>query len=185
MTQCITQKGNFDSAHRVMNEKMKCFHLHGHTYLYELTYEFESMESIGYAIDFKEIKRVAVKWIDDNLDHGFIANPHDTVYIEAVRKHNNKIWLMSINGPGKYCNPTVENIAKEVFIATSLLFDSGATGLKIKNVRIFETPNCFTDCNADSVDGVEKMLWKDQNMANIAAFKTKLGTIEYDDRKTK
>jgi hypothetical protein len=57
--QYITRKGNFDSGHRVMNERMKCFNIHGHTYLYELEFEFNEMEEIGYAIDFKEIKRVA------------------------------------------------------------------------------------------------------------------------------
>ena len=55
--QYITRKGNFDSGHRVMNEFMKCYNIHGHTYLYELTFSFENMEEIGYAIDFKEIKK--------------------------------------------------------------------------------------------------------------------------------
>ena len=54
--QYITRKGTFDSGHRVMNERMKCFNIHGHTYLYELEFEFNEMEEIGYAIDFKEIK---------------------------------------------------------------------------------------------------------------------------------
>jgi len=26
--QYITRKGNFDSGHRVMNERLKCFHVH-------------------------------------------------------------------------------------------------------------------------------------------------------------
>ena len=30
--QYISRKGNFDSGHRVMNERMKCFNIHGHTY---------------------------------------------------------------------------------------------------------------------------------------------------------
>ena len=72
--QYISRKGNCDSMHRVMNEKMKCFLPHGHTYLYELTFSFENMEEIGYAIDFKEIKRVFCQWIDDLLDHGAILN---------------------------------------------------------------------------------------------------------------
>jgi 6-pyruvoyltetrahydropterin/6-carboxytetrahydropterin synthase len=73
-TQYITRKGNFDSGHRVMNEFMKCFNIHGHTYLYELTFSFESMEEIGYAIDFKEIKRVFCQWIDDIFEFYNIYN---------------------------------------------------------------------------------------------------------------
>lgn len=41
--QYITRKGNFDSGHRVMNERMKCFNIHGHTYLYELEFEFNEI----------------------------------------------------------------------------------------------------------------------------------------------
>ena len=41
--QYISRKGNFDSGHRVMNEFMKCFNIHGHTYLYELTFSFEKL----------------------------------------------------------------------------------------------------------------------------------------------
>ena len=72
--QFISRKGNFDSGHRVMNERMKCFNIHGHTYLFELTFSFENMEEIGYAIDFKEIKRVFLQWIDDILDFCGIYN---------------------------------------------------------------------------------------------------------------
>ena len=115
--QLITRNGNFDSAHRVMNEKMKCFSLHGHTYLYSLTFSFEKMESIGYALDFKEIKRVYMQWIDDILDHGSILNPKDEIVIKAVNELGNKLWLMSLNGEGEYCNPSVENIAKEIFLS--------------------------------------------------------------------
>jgi len=32
-----------------MNEYMKCYNIHGHTYLYELCFSFENMEEIGYA----------------------------------------------------------------------------------------------------------------------------------------
>ena len=110
--QYISRKGNFDSGHRVMNERMKCFNIHGHTYLYELTFEFNEMEEIGYAIDFKEIKRVGCQWIDDLLDHGMILNPKDTELIQTTRNYGTKLWLMSLNGEGEYCNPSVENIAK-------------------------------------------------------------------------
>ena len=41
--QYITRKGTFDSGHRVMNERMKCFNMHGHTYLYELEFEFNEI----------------------------------------------------------------------------------------------------------------------------------------------
>lgn len=180
--QTITRKGSFDSGHRVMNEKMKCFNVHGHTYLYELTFSFDESEAIGYAIDFKEIKRVACQWIDDMLDHGMILNPKDIELIDVTRKLGSKLWLMSLNGAGNYCNPSVENISKEVFLAMEILFLS-YKHLKIDNIRIYETPNCYTDCFSHSVSGQERYEFKIARGVEIEKYAQAKGILEYDDRK--
>jgi 6-pyruvoyltetrahydropterin/6-carboxytetrahydropterin synthase len=187
--QYISRKGSFDSGHRVMNEFMKCYNIHGHTYLYELTFSFENMEEIGYAIDFKEIKRVFCQWIDDILDHGMLLNPHDTRLIETTKDYGTKLWLMSLNGEGNYCNPSVENIAKEVFLAMEMLsntlYEKTPTGLKIHKVQIYETPNCSTECFADSISEEESKNYSKQNAQAIVAYATDKGILEYDDRKIK
>jgi 6-pyruvoyltetrahydropterin/6-carboxytetrahydropterin synthase len=187
--QYISRKGNFDSGHRVMNEFMKCYNIHGHTYLYELTFSFENMEEIGYAIDFKEIKRVFCQWIDDIMDHGMILNPHDTKLIETTREYGTKLWLMSLNGEGEYCNPSVENIAKEVFLAMAVLsqtlYGYAPTGLKIHNVKIYETPNCWTDCEASSISDTEAQNFMKVRYEEIKAYAEDKGVLEYDDRKIK
>lgn len=180
--QTISRKGSFDSGHRVMNEKMKCFNMHGHTYLYELTFAFSSMEEIGYAIDFKEIKRVACQWIDDILDHGMILNPEDSDVIKATEATGSKMWLMSLNGKGKYCNPSVENIAKEIFLAMECLFMS-YPALMIKEINIFETPNCSTKCWSNSITDMERNNWLAANAKSVIAYAEEKGIVEYDDRK--
>ena len=114
-TQYISRKGNFDSGHRVMNEHLKCFNIHGHTYLYELTFSFENMEEIGYAIDFKEIKRVGCQWIDDILDHGMILNPQDYQLIDVTKKLGSKLWLMSLNGRNNYCIHQLKTLLRKYF----------------------------------------------------------------------
>lgn len=185
--QFISRKGNFDSGHRVMNERMKCFNVHGHTYLYELTFSFENMEEIGYAIDFKEIKRVFCQWIDDILDHGMILNPHDTNLIQTTKSLGSKLWLMSLNGEGEYCNPSVENIAKEVFLAVDILsntlYKNAPTRLQIHKVTIYETPNCWTECIADSISLAEFANFKKVREAEIKQYAFDKGVVEYDDRK--
>ena len=187
--QYISRKGNFDSGHRVMNEFMKCYNIHGHTYLYELTFSFENMEEIGYAIDFKEIKRVFCQWIDDIMDHGMLLNPHDTKLIETTKEYGTKLWLMSLNGEGEYCNPSVENIAKEVFLAMRVLADvlygNAATGLKIHKVTIYETPNCWTECTLDSIPEQEIVNFGQARYDEIRAYAIEKGVLEYDDRKIK
>ena len=186
-TQYISRKGNFDSGHRVMNEFMKCYNIHGHTYLYELTFSFENMEEIGYAIDFKEIKRVFCQWIDDILDHGMILNPKDELLIQTTKSYGTKLWLMSLNGSGRYCNPSVENIAKEVFLAmevlSNTLYKDAPTGLKIHKVTIYETPNCWTECLAESISVSEWKAFNIERGREIAEYAKAKGVLEYDDRK--
>lgn len=185
--QTISRKGNFDSGHRVMNERMKCFNIHGHTYLYELTFTFHNMEEIGYAIDFKEIKRVFCQWIDDILDHGMILNPHDKLLIETTKEYKTKLWLMSLNGEGEYCNPSVENIAKEVFLGMKILsetlYGDSKTGLNIHRVTIYETPNCWTECFQDSISSAEEKHFRSTRQTEIANYALEKGVVEYDDRK--
>ena len=187
--QYISRKGNFDSGHRVMNEYMKCFNIHGHTYLYELTFSFENMEEIGYALDFKEIKRVYCQWIDDLLDHGMILNPKDELLIKTTKEYGTKLWEMSLNGKGEYCNPSVENIAKEVFLAmdhlSHILYGTSQTGLKIHSVKIYETPNCWTECFRDSITETEQAHFMDANAKAIKEYAQEKGVLEYDDRKIK
>jgi 6-pyruvoyltetrahydropterin/6-carboxytetrahydropterin synthase len=182
--QTITRKGSFDSCHRVMNEKFKCFSIHGHTYLYELTFEFYSSEEIGYNIDFKEIKRIGCQWIDDILDHGSILNPRDEVLISAVKSLNSKLWLMSLNGEGEYCNPSAENIAKEVFLAMEILF-AGRKDLSISNIKLYETPNCLTDCTKDSISDEERENFYKAKERELTTYREDKGVLEYDETKAK
>jgi 6-pyruvoyltetrahydropterin/6-carboxytetrahydropterin synthase len=179
--QTITRKGTFDSGHRVMNEKMKCFNVHGHTYLYELTFKFQTMESIGYAIDFKEIKRVGCQWIDDMFDHGMLINPKDQNIITMCNSLESKKWIMSLNGKDEYCNPTVENIAKEIFLGLVSLLNSKT--LKLERVRLYETPNCFTDCFANSISMDESKNFMRLRGKELDNYKQEKGVLEYDDRK--
>lgn len=186
--QTITRKGNFDSGHRVMNEAFKCFNIHGHTYLYELTFKFDSSEKIGYAIDFKEIKRVFCQWIDDTLDHGMILNPQDHILTKATLDLKSKLWLMSLNGLGAYCNPTVENIVKEVFLAMEILsqklYGDSSTGLQIYKIVIYETPNCYTECTAESISDEERKNFSDIRGGAIQTYARNKGVVNYDDSKS-
>ncbi len=180
--QFITRKCGFDAAHRVKNERMKCFNSHGHFYEAHLTFSFEQIEEIGYALDFKEIKRVYCQWIDDMMDHGAIYNPTDTDFIAPCIKHNTKLWLMSLNGKNNYCNPSVENIVKEIFLAMEVLTENFPI-LKIYEIKLFETANCYTICNKDSITEQERLNWRLCRYNEVKKYANEKGIIEYDDRK--
>ena len=180
-TQEIVRKGTFDAGHRVMNERMKCYNLHGHTYHYELKFSYTKAEDIGYAIDFKEIKRVGCQWIEDKLDHGMILNPEDHKVFLACDATNSKVWEMSLNGSGQYCNPTAENIAKEIFLAISFLLDK--KHFHLYKVVLYETPNCYTECGMRSITKKELNNFMEKHKASLQRYKENKGTIEYDDRR--
>lgn len=181
-TQYVTRKGSFDSGHRVVHQVSACRNLHGHTYIYELEFKFNEMEDIGYAIDFKEIKRVGCQWIDDFLDHGMIVNPKDQKVIDLTNELGNKLWVMSLKGSGEFCNPTVENIAKELFLAMSVLF-KGYDNLSINRVILWETPNCYTKCSRASISDNEAKNWLLTNQKTVESYSEGKGVMEYDERK--
>lgn len=181
--QTITRKGSFDSGHRVMNERFKCFNYHGHTYLYELTFSWVEAGSLGYAVDFKEIKRIACQWIDDILDHGFIANPQDAGIIGLCRDLGTKLYLMNLGGEGQYCNPSAENIAKEMFFAISILMNrTDETQFTLDKITLHETPNCSVECS-----GVDEKEWSTLLSSplykSLIQYKSEKGELEYDSRR--
>lgn len=180
--QFLTRKCSFDSGHRVMNERMKCFNIHGHTYICELVFEFNELEEIGYAIDFKEVKRVGCQWIDDILDHGMILNPKDEVLIQTTKQLGGKLWLMSLNGENIYCNPSAENISKEIFLAMKVLFEQ-YQNLKIYAVNLWETPNCSVTCVQESISTIEEACWSSVRREEVLQYAKNKGIVEYDDRK--
>ena len=179
--QTITREYGFDTGHRVMNERFKCFNVHGHRYHIKLTYSFQDTHEIGYIIDFKEIKRVGVQWIDDMMDHGFIANPVDIKLIKILKDIETKLYFMSLNGNG-YCNPTVENVAREIFLAQEVIFEN-YEGLEIHHIRLNETPNCSTDVYKESIPDIERENFYKTKYDEIKKYATDKGIVEYDDRK--
>lgn len=172
----ITRIFEFDSAHRVMNEKVKCFNLHGHRFKVELTFEYFTKGSLGYAIDFKEIKRIAGTWLDENFDHASILNPNDEQLIMLCRNYEWKLYIMGLGNFGDI-NPSAENLASEIFYSLSVIFKTSFKGvISLKNVRLYETPNCWVD--TDKADYVATP----QRVKELTEWATKMGVFNYDVR---
>lgn len=184
MKQYITRLVEIDLGHREMDERFKCYSIHGHRVKIELNFQFTAQDPIGYRIDFKEIKRVGGQWLEDMLDHGFAANPHDTVVIDACHKTSSKLYLMSLNGIDNYCNPTAENLSREIFLAMQILF-SDFPNLKIYHIRFYETPNCWVDTYEKSISEEETKNFFDYRYKDIKSYAKEKGKLEYDTRKLK
>jgi len=181
----ITRKHKFDAGHRVMHERVKCFNNHGHEYKIELTMAYDDIHSIGYAVDFKEIKRMGMSFIDKRFDHAAIHNPHDVDFIAPCEKHKTKIHLMNLMGAGNYCNPSAENIAKELFYAFAKLLDNPTNcNLRVHSIRLWETENCFVTCYRETLTLTDWFNLDNSEYAKaIQTHKNSVGQFEYDSRK--
>lgn len=131
-----TRKLTFDAAHRVMLHESKCRHLHGHTYVAEITAHACQLDSLGRVVDFSVIKELVGGWVDEHWDHGTIINNKDSALREYLERNAMKHFLLE-------GNPTAENMAAVLLdYANRLLSD---TGVAVTHVRLHETPNCWAD----------------------------------------
>lgn len=174
----LTKIFEFDAAHRVMHERVKCFNLHGHRFKVEVTFNYDEVGSLGYAIDFKEVKRVVGGFIDTMLDHSCILNPMDGDLIKLCVDNCWKLWVMGMGNTGDI-NPSAENIANELFSIFRYFFAYLKQDVNVASIRFYETPTCWVDVNESSYTPTSAFL------ASFYKFLDNTGVVEYDDRKIK
>jgi 6-pyruvoyltetrahydropterin/6-carboxytetrahydropterin synthase len=131
MTTC-TRRLEIDAGHRLMKHEGKCRHIHGHRYVFDITCEGQK-DAVGRIIDFSKVKELVGGWLDENLDHGFIAQRGDTI-ITYLTETGGKLYLTEFS-------PTAENLAEHVLKKAKELLEP--LGITVKHVRCHETPNCF------------------------------------------
>ena len=108
----IKVKSNFSAAHNLKNYHGKCEHLHGHNWVVEAIFAYESLDKDGLAIDFRIAKKV-LKDVLEKLDHSYLNE------LKIIKK----------------INPTSENIAK-------FIYDSVKKKNKnLKSVLVWENEN--------------------------------------------
>lgn len=170
----ITRVFEFDCAHRVMNEKVKCFNLHGHRFKAEVTLSYSDKAALGYATDFKELKRILGDFIDRFLDHACLLNPEDLGLITMCSENKWRLWIMGL-GHHADVNPSAENIASELFYIFRQFFPKDSQ-TSIEKIRLYETPNCWvevTDYDYEATESFQK---------EIMEWRNSKGTFNYDIR---
>ena len=125
----------FDAGHRVLGYSGKCRSPHGHRYRAEVFVITEDLDPVGFSLDLAAVKAPLKAWIDEHWDHGFLLNASDTVLLTALTSvPEAKVFVL------KRGNPSAELMAHELFdVAT------GALGLPVTRVRIWDTPNQYSE----------------------------------------
>ena len=126
---------SFEAGHRLLNYRGKCEAPHGHTFKAEIFLSSDKISEMGFLVDFVELKARVSEWIDDNWDHGFLANDQDEELIGALESLKER-KLFVFRGQ----NPTVEVMAKYLYEQVRQLY-----GELVSRVRIWESPSQYAE----------------------------------------
>lgn len=141
----ITTRLEFDAGHRIPDHKSQCRNLHGHRYAIEITLsgdiiQQEHASENGMVMDFSDVKKIARETVVDVWDHAFIVYQHDQVvldFLNTLPNHKTVIFPTI---------PTAENMASEAFRLLKAQYkDVYGNHLTLERVRLYETPNSWTD----------------------------------------
>jgi len=141
----ITRRLEFDAGHRIPDHKSQCRHLHGHRYALEITLAGDIIRCDGDAangmvMDFSEVKTLAKQHLVDAWDHAFLVYAGDAPVVQFLQSMpDHKTVLLD-------CVPTAENLVQKAFAILDAVYrDSYGNHLRLQQVRLYETPNCWAD----------------------------------------
>jgi 6-pyruvoyltetrahydropterin/6-carboxytetrahydropterin synthase len=141
----ITRRLEFDSGHRIPSHHSKCRHLHGHRYAIEVTLSGNIITEAGVAeqgmvMDYSEVKDIASSALVDLWDHAFLVYCQDKEVLQFLQSLGDHKTVVLDNPP------TAENLALAAFrILDAAYQDTYGNNLRLEQVRLFETPNCWAD----------------------------------------
>ena len=154
----ITKQIRTETGHRLTNYSGRCSHLHGHSYLWEVTAYADELDEKNMVMDFKDLKK-AMNNVIDPLDHALLLSPTDPLWgIANSLGHDLSKIVQATNGAEPrlfewHDNPTAESMAKWALekIQDELLKlhkEAGNTEPMpyfITSVKVWETATSFAE----------------------------------------
>lgn len=126
---------SFASGHRLLEHNGKCIFPHGHTYKAEIWVASESLNELGFVVDFTELKGKVEDWIDENWDHAFLVNSKDGELLSALNAvKGSRIFVFQDE------NPSAEVMARELHERAREL-----CGIAPLRVRMWESPTQYAE----------------------------------------
>jgi 6-pyruvoyltetrahydropterin/6-carboxytetrahydropterin synthase len=141
----ITRRLEFDAGHRIPSHHSKCRHLHGHRYAIEVTLSGNIITEAGateqgMVMDYSEVKRIANVAVVDLWDHAFLVHRQDVEVLQFLQSLDDHKTVV-LDSP-----PTAENLALTAFRILDVAYqDTYGNHLRLEQIRLFETPNCWAD----------------------------------------
>jgi len=156
----ITRRLEFDAGHRIPDHKSQCRHLHGHRYAIEITLSGSVIDKAGDAangmvMDFSQVKDLANSHLVDDWDHAFLAYAGDRAIVDflATLPGHKTVILDRVPTVVLDAVPTAENLARIAFERLDAAYrDTYGNHLRLEQVRLYETPNCWADALRTKLD---------------------------------
>ena len=126
----------FETAHRQLGDDSKCGFLHGHNWKAEIEISSANLNSIGYVIDFKEIKDA----INAAFDHKTLLHFADPL-VGTLKTKKQKVQVM-LSG-----NPTCELLAEAILDLIIGLMPDGAIDVESIRVKLYENDSSYAEVN--------------------------------------
>ncbi len=145
----VTKRMRTETGHRLVDYDGRCAHLHGHSYLWEVTVRShgDPVDYRGMVVDFKDLKDVMIKVLDP-LDHCMILHGEKDPLVRLAQ--SNEILLTDILAPSNAdvhrrvwlvpFNPTAENLAKWAF---DEIQNHLPAPISVTRVRVWETADSW------------------------------------------
>lgn len=127
----VTQEVRFCYGHRLMDYVGRCARIHGHNARVELVLAAPRLDARGFVMDFDELHRVALTWIDETLDHRLLLRRDDPA---AAMLRDAGEDFVALEG-----NPTAE------FLARLIHDELRARGVPLCAVRFWETDGSLAE----------------------------------------
>jgi 6-pyruvoyltetrahydropterin/6-carboxytetrahydropterin synthase len=150
----VGREFSFDAAHQLKGYYGKCEKLHGHTYRLQVVVEGPVREN-GLVIDFVILKRIVRGKVLDFLDHAFLNE-----VIENPSAENIAQWIWDQLFPledlirGELNDPNLpQSVGRylEEGEANDLDRSEGYEGIRLHEVRLWETPRSFVSIVRDDL----------------------------------
>lgn len=129
----VTKQYRTETAHRLRDYDGLCRHLHGHSYLWQVTATAEGVDDRGILVDFKELKAAMVKVLEP-FDHALLLRKDDPLYNwAAVNDDFSRVHVFDVN-------PTAEHLAT---VAAEGIQSLLPEGVRVTEVKVWETSTSF------------------------------------------
>ncbi len=144
----VTKEFNFEIAHALWNYDGPCANIHGHSYRMFVTVigdpiTDENNPKNGMVVDFSDLKNIVNQEIIDPLDHSIILNKKA---FDSLNSTDNQMFKKQYIVDYQ---PTCENMLIDF---TRKLLKKIPAGLKLHNIKLYETATSFAEWYASDND---------------------------------